>query len=189
MGRSSKDKRDIYYRLAKEEGWRARSAFKLLQLDQEFNLFTGKRPRTPETCLSSYIVSMCGVLPHGLQVSHLPYRRLLPWANTENVKKFCLPVTTRKHFMFVYAMCEKGINGPFNCLVLDWPFRAFPGSSVIHRFTCMLSVNNCPIFKKMNWWRFNFLSQVWTEQWIFVQLLAAGVRSSAVNSGFAPFVF
>ncbi|XP_044050034.1 putative tRNA (cytidine(32)/guanosine(34)-2'-O)-methyltransferase isoform X2 [Siniperca chuatsi] len=40
MGRSSKDKRDIYYRLAKEEGWRARSAFKLLQLDHEFNLFT-----------------------------------------------------------------------------------------------------------------------------------------------------
>ncbi|XP_057692846.1 putative tRNA (cytidine(32)/guanosine(34)-2'-O)-methyltransferase isoform X3 [Corythoichthys intestinalis] len=41
MGRSSKDKRDIYYRLAKEEGWRARSAFKLLQLDEEFNLFAG----------------------------------------------------------------------------------------------------------------------------------------------------
>lgn len=41
MGRSSKDKRDIYYRLAKEEGWRARSAFKLLQLDEEFNLFSG----------------------------------------------------------------------------------------------------------------------------------------------------
>ncbi|XP_010575100.1 PREDICTED: putative tRNA (cytidine(32)/guanosine(34)-2'-O)-methyltransferase [Haliaeetus leucocephalus] len=41
MGRSSKDKRDIYYRLAKEEGWRARSAFKLLQLDQRFQLFQG----------------------------------------------------------------------------------------------------------------------------------------------------
>lgn len=41
MGRSSKDKRDIYYRLAKEEGWRARSAFKLLQLDEEFQLFQG----------------------------------------------------------------------------------------------------------------------------------------------------
>lgn len=40
MGKSSKDKRDIYYRLAKEEGWRARSAFKLLQLDEEFNLFS-----------------------------------------------------------------------------------------------------------------------------------------------------
>lgn len=47
MGRSSKDKRDIYYRLAKEEGWRARSAFKLLQLDHEFNLFAGETPETP----------------------------------------------------------------------------------------------------------------------------------------------
>lgn len=32
MGRASRDKRDIYYRRAKEEGWRARSAFKLLQV-------------------------------------------------------------------------------------------------------------------------------------------------------------
>lgn len=39
MGRTSKDKRDIYYRLAKEQGWRARSAFKLLQIDQQFSLF------------------------------------------------------------------------------------------------------------------------------------------------------
>lgn len=41
MGRTSKDKRDVYYRLAKENGWRARSAFKLLQLDEEFHLFAG----------------------------------------------------------------------------------------------------------------------------------------------------
>lgn len=39
MGRASKDKRDIYYRLAKENGWRARSAFKLLQINEEFKLF------------------------------------------------------------------------------------------------------------------------------------------------------
>ncbi|VAH83514.1 unnamed protein product [Triticum turgidum subsp. durum] len=32
---------DIYYRKAKEEGWRARSAFKLMQIDQEFNIFHG----------------------------------------------------------------------------------------------------------------------------------------------------
>lgn len=39
MGRTSKDKRDVYYRLAKEEGWRARSAFKLLQINDEFDIF------------------------------------------------------------------------------------------------------------------------------------------------------
>ncbi|KAJ2787188.1 tRNA (uridine-2'-O-)-methyltransferase trm7 [Coemansia interrupta] len=41
MGKSSKDKRDVYYRLAKEQGWRARSAFKLLQVDEEFDIFRG----------------------------------------------------------------------------------------------------------------------------------------------------
>lgn len=41
MGKTSKDKRDIYYRLAKEEGWRARSAFKLLQINEEYNIFDG----------------------------------------------------------------------------------------------------------------------------------------------------
>ncbi|CAG9762302.1 unnamed protein product [Ceutorhynchus assimilis] len=38
MGKTSKDKRDIYYRKAKEQGWRARSAFKLLQIDEKFNI-------------------------------------------------------------------------------------------------------------------------------------------------------
>ena len=39
MGKLTKDRRDIYYRKAKEMGFRARSAFKLLQIDEEFNLF------------------------------------------------------------------------------------------------------------------------------------------------------
>ena len=42
MGKVSRDKRDIYYRKAKEEGWRARSAFKLLQVDEAFGILTGK---------------------------------------------------------------------------------------------------------------------------------------------------
>ncbi|KZC07487.1 Putative ribosomal RNA methyltransferase 1, partial [Dufourea novaeangliae] len=41
MGKTSKDKRDIYYRRAKEEGWRARSAFKLLQIDNECHILDG----------------------------------------------------------------------------------------------------------------------------------------------------
>lgn len=41
MGRTSKDKRDVYYRLAKEQGWRARSAFKLMQIDDEFKILEG----------------------------------------------------------------------------------------------------------------------------------------------------
>jgi tRNA (cytidine32/guanosine34-2'-O)-methyltransferase len=44
MGKSSKDKRDIYYRLAKEQNWRARSAFKLIQLDEQFDLFSYNDP-------------------------------------------------------------------------------------------------------------------------------------------------
>ena len=32
-------KTDIYYRKAKEEGYRARSAYKLLQIDDEFAIF------------------------------------------------------------------------------------------------------------------------------------------------------
>ncbi|KAL7664313.1 putative tRNA (cytidine(32)/guanosine(34)-2'-O)-methyltransferase [[Candida] zeylanoides] len=49
MGKSSKDKRDLYYRRAKEEGWRARSAFKLLQLDAQFHLFRDVR-RVVDLC-------------------------------------------------------------------------------------------------------------------------------------------
>ncbi len=41
MGKTSKDKRDIYYRKAKEVGFRARSAFKLMQIDDEYNLLEG----------------------------------------------------------------------------------------------------------------------------------------------------
>ncbi|RNF16619.1 ribosomal rRNA methyltransferase [Trypanosoma conorhini] len=46
MGRASKDKRDIYYRKAKEEGYRARSAYKLLQLHEEFDILQRGSIRT-----------------------------------------------------------------------------------------------------------------------------------------------
>ncbi|GAB2222081.1 hypothetical protein Droror1_Dr00013280 [Drosera rotundifolia] len=49
MGKASRDKRDICFRKAKEEGWRARSAFKLLQIDEEFNIFEGVK-RVVDLC-------------------------------------------------------------------------------------------------------------------------------------------
>lgn len=60
MGKTSKDKRDIYYRQAKEEGWRARSAFKLLQIDQVFNILEGK-PDAPVRSVRHYFSLSAGV--------------------------------------------------------------------------------------------------------------------------------
>src|SRR5277367_4274205 len=54
MGKSSKDKRDAYYRLAKEQNWRARSAFKLIQIDEKFDLFSDE---DPEQC--TRVVDLC----------------------------------------------------------------------------------------------------------------------------------
>ena len=56
MGRSSKDKRDVYYRLAKEEGWRARSAFKLLQINEEFDIFKGRLTRIILYCSENLVI-------------------------------------------------------------------------------------------------------------------------------------
>lgn len=39
MGKNAKDKRDIYYRLAKQKNYRSRSAFKLIQIDFHFKIF------------------------------------------------------------------------------------------------------------------------------------------------------
>src|SRR3981189_2499792 len=54
MGKSSKDKRDAYYRLAKEQNRPRRSAFKLIEIDEEFDLFShsepGKCPRVVDLC-------------------------------------------------------------------------------------------------------------------------------------------
>jgi len=48
---STKDKSDTFYRRAKEAGYRARSAYKLLQIDAEFNIFgTSKVKRAVDLC-------------------------------------------------------------------------------------------------------------------------------------------
>mmetsp|Transcript_25081 Transcript_25081/g.42036 ORF Transcript_25081/g.42036 Transcript_25081/m.42036 type:complete len:96 (+) Transcript_25081:122-409(+) len=49
MGKFSKEKRDIYYRRAKEKGYRARSAFKLLHINGTFDILQGVR-RVVDLC-------------------------------------------------------------------------------------------------------------------------------------------
>lgn len=44
------DKRDIFYRLGKSEGYRARSAYKLIQLDEHFQLFGPDIKRVVDLC-------------------------------------------------------------------------------------------------------------------------------------------
>eukprot|EP00915_Cephaloidophora_sp_WS-2016_P002949 GHVH01004008.1.p1 GENE.GHVH01004008.1~~GHVH01004008.1.p1 ORF type:complete len:300 (+),score=42.14 GHVH01004008.1:1013-1912(+) len=41
MGILSRERRDVYYRAAKAEGYRARSAYKLKEIDEKFNIFEG----------------------------------------------------------------------------------------------------------------------------------------------------
>ena len=51
-----KDKRDIYYRLAKEEGWRARSAYKLIHVDEEYGILSGTSKLCSAATSAIYIV-------------------------------------------------------------------------------------------------------------------------------------
>lgn len=74
MGKTSKDKRDIFYRLAKEEGWRARSAFKLMQIDEVFNLLDGV----------TRVVDLCAAPGSWSQV--LSKKLYEPSTDKENVK-------------------------------------------------------------------------------------------------------
>jgi tRNA (cytidine32/guanosine34-2'-O)-methyltransferase len=62
-----KDKRDLYYRKAKEEGFRARSAYKLMQIDEQFSLFD-QVTRVVDLCAAPG--SWSQVLPEGRSRQH-----------------------------------------------------------------------------------------------------------------------
>jgi tRNA (cytidine32/guanosine34-2'-O)-methyltransferase len=70
--KSSIARRDVYKRTAVEQGWRARSAYKLMQIDDEFHIFTD----------SSRVVDLCGAPGSWSQVavsriSPSPSRRVI----------------------------------------------------------------------------------------------------------------
>lgn len=70
---------DVYYRKAKEVGFRARSAFKLLQLDEVFDLFNGEPGCSPLTCPTAIGHLVGGIAPRSVAPGTTPLlcRRLL----------------------------------------------------------------------------------------------------------------
>ncbi|WFD36818.1 tRNA (cytidine(32)/guanosine(34)-2'-O)-methyltransferase [Malassezia cuniculi] len=55
MGKSTKDQRDHYYRQGKQEGYRARSAYKLLHLDEQYGLLGGSHSLADTTELGGLL--------------------------------------------------------------------------------------------------------------------------------------
>ncbi|VDD75347.1 unnamed protein product [Mesocestoides corti] len=82
MGKSSRDKRDIFYRLAKEEGWRARSAYKLLQIDKEFDILSKDHEGNPVT----RVVDLCAAPGSWSQVLSKRLWEPLSESERQNVK-------------------------------------------------------------------------------------------------------
>ena len=76
MGKASKDKRDIYYRKAKEEGWRARSAFKLLQINDAFGILPGDKvydcPQLPFFWAKHTALSFATGIQHAVDLCAAP---------------------------------------------------------------------------------------------------------------------
>ena len=96
MGKTSKDKRDIYYRLAKEEGWRARSAYKLLQIDEQYNIFENVT-RVVDLCAApgswSQVLSQKLTLP-GTKIVAVDLQPMAPLKNVVQLQGDITQVST-----------------------------------------------------------------------------------------------
>ena len=101
MGKITKDRRDIYYRLAKEAGLRARSAFKLLQVNDVCDFLPdagasspdgGPRPRPSivlDLCAApgSWTQVVCQFFDHCIAVDHCIAKN----SNHHEINSNCLP--------------------------------------------------------------------------------------------------
>lgn len=104
MGRSSKDKRDIYYRLAKEQGWRARSAFKLLQIDEEHNILSDIS-KVVDLCAApgSWSQVLSKTLPASSKIVAIDLQKIAPLNNV-----ICIQgdITEKKTAQEIITKCE-----------------------------------------------------------------------------------
>jgi len=79
MGKQSQDKRDVFYRKAKEEGFRARSAYKLMQIDEEFDIL-GRIKRAVDLCAApgSWSQVLSARLPPGSTIVAVDLQEMAP---------------------------------------------------------------------------------------------------------------
>lgn len=118
MGKSSKDKRDLYYRKAKEQGYRARSAFKLLQLDDDFH-FLNDAVRVVDLCAApgswSQVLSR-RLFPDGVENSKkkIVAVDLQPMSPIDNVVTLQADITHPKTLQTITELFE-GEKADFIC--------------------------------------------------------------------------
>ncbi|CAL8141861.1 unnamed protein product [Orchesella dallaii] len=112
MGRSSKDKRDIFYRLAKEEGWRARSAFKLLQIDSQFNIL-GNVTKAVDLCAApgswSQVLAQSLNGREGAQIVAVDLQAMSPIAGVHCLQGDITSDTTAKEIIRLLGDCKADI--------------------------------------------------------------------------------
>ncbi|CBQ72036.1 related to TRM7-tRNA 2`-O-ribose methyltransferase [Sporisorium reilianum SRZ2] len=72
MGKSTKDKRDIYYRQGKSEGYRARSAYKLLHLNEQYGFLGGAEDYALDAAASSSSAQTASTSTPSSSTKHFP---------------------------------------------------------------------------------------------------------------------
>lgn len=133
MGKSTKDKRDIYYRQGKAEGYRARSAYKLLHLNEQYGFLGGAESFALEPQLSgsesskqmptpSRVVDLCAAPGSWSQVlsqrlakvpgSHLVAVDLQAMAPLPGVKQIIGDITTAATAAAVAKALADGPSDP-----------------------------------------------------------------------------
>lgn len=107
MGSNNKDQRDNYYRLAKKNGYRARSAYKLIHIDQHYNIISP----------SNNIVELCSA-PGGWSqvlserkskatIISIDLQKILPITNVITIQD---DITTQSCKERILALCPTKVD-------------------------------------------------------------------------------